>query len=275
MPRRWRGARRLTRLFQDVIALFTFGCPLFTLELKLGQYFRKGPFHGFQHIHKRFWCVGFASVLMAAFMGIFYNTVMAWSLVYLCYSFADPLPWAEDPISFFYDGVLQSSPSIAEMSGIAWYVLLANVVSWLFVGFALSKGVLSSGKVAYVTATMPYVCIVALLVRGALLPGAGAGVRAYLRVDFAKLAEFDTWARAFNQIFFSLSVALGALVTFGSYRPKSEDYVRDGVLVPVINCATSFTAGFFVFAMLGYISEQKGVEIRELEFSGFALAFIT
>ena len=96
-----------------------------------------------------------------------------------------------------------------------------------------------------------------------------------LRVDFAKLAEFDTWARAFNQIFFSLSVALGALVTFGSYRPKSEDYVRDGVLVPVINCATSFTAGFFVFAMLGYISEQKGVEIRELEFSGFALAFIT
>ena len=51
--------------------------------------------------------------------------------------------------------------------------------------------------------------------------------------------------------------------------------MRDGVLVPVINCATSFTAGFFVFAMLGYISEQKGVEIRELEFSGFALAFIT
>ena len=188
--------------------------------------------------------------------------------------------------------LVSTQPSIAEMSGFAWYVLLANAVSWLFVGFALSKvstcsrggaagtdartqGVLSSGKVAYVTATLPYVCIVALLVRGALLPGAGAGVRAYLRVDFAKLAEFDTWARAFNQIFFSLSVALGALVTFGSYRPKSEDYVRDGVLVPVINCVTSFTAGFFVFAMLGYIAEQKGVEIGELEFSGFALAFIT
>ena len=188
--------------------------------------------------------------------------------------------------------LVSTQPSIAEMSGFAWYVLLANVVSWLFVGFALSKvstrcrggaagtdartqGGLSSGKVAYVTATLPYVCIAALLVRGALLPGAGAGVRAYLRVDFARLAEFDTWARAFNQIFFSLSVALGALVTFGSYRPKSEDYVRDGVLVPVINCLTSFTAGFFVFAMLGYISEQKGVEIGELEFSGFALAFIT
>ena len=83
----------------------------------------------------------------------------------------------------------------------------------------------SGGKVAWFTVIAPYVCIIALIIRGSMLPGAMDGIKAYLIVDVSKLKDYDTWARAASQIFYSMGVAMGAIVTFGSYQQeKNSNY---------------------------------------------------
>jgi len=133
------------------------------------------------------------------------------------------------------------------------------------------------------TATAPFVCIIALLGVGLTLPGYMEGVRAYMDTDLSKLGDFMTWARAANQIFFSLGMSFGVVVTFASYQQKGNaNYLRDGTVIPLVNCLTSLVGGFAIYTMLGFIAhtnrenDPNGNEVRvdELELSGFGLAFI-
>ena len=85
----------------------------------------------------------------------------------------------------------------------------------------------------------------------------------------------ETWTRAANQIFYSMGVSMGAIITFGSYQQKSNrNYTRDGTMIPIINSLTSFLGGFAIFPMLGYISFQTGQPIEDLDLTGFGITFV-
>ena len=68
-------------------------------------------------------------------------------------------------------------------------------------------------QVVYVTATFPYLVLVILLIRGLTLPGAMEGIRFYLIPDWQKLADFKVWGDAAIQIFYSVGMAWGGLIT--------------------------------------------------------------
>lgn len=156
-----------------------------------------------------------------------------------------------------------------------WPVFGANAAAWLLTCIVLIKGVSSGGKVVYVTVTLPYLCIAALIARGATLPGGPEGIKEYLNVDVEKLQDVTTWVRAANQVFYSVGVAMGAIVTFGSYQQrKNASYARDGFIIPVINGLTSFLGGFAIFPMLGHIAQNTGLGIEDLDLSGFGVTFI-
>ena len=158
---------------------------------------------------------------------------------------------------------------------IVWPVFGANAAAWLLTCIVLIKGVSSGGKVVYVTVTLPYLCIAALIARGATLPGGPEGIKEYLNVDVEKLQDVTTWVRAANQVFYSVGVAMGAIVTFGSYQQrKNASYARDGFIIPVINGLTSFLGGFAIFPMLGHIAQNTGLGIEDLDLSGFGVTFI-
>jgi SNF family Na+-dependent transporter len=108
-----------------------------------------------------------------------------------------------------------------------------------------------------------------------MLPGYMDGIRAYLTVDPSKLLEFETWARAASQIFYSLGLGMGAIITFGSYQQRSNtNYTRDGTIIPLMNCLTSFIGGFAIFSMLGFLSKETGEDIGSMDLTGFSIAFI-
>lgn len=76
----------------------------------------------------------------------------------------------------------------------------------------------------------------AMIVRGALLQGAGEGVKSYLKPDLSKLKNSEVWSDAGTQIFYSLSACSGGLIAMASYNKFNNNVLRDSLIVPFINC---------------------------------------
>ncbi|XP_051877792.1 sodium- and chloride-dependent neutral and basic amino acid transporter B(0+)-like [Pristis pectinata] len=183
----------------------------------------------------------------------------------------------QGPSEQYWDkGVLQRSSSMDETGEIVWHLALCLLLAWLIVGAALSKGIKSSGKVVYFTATFPYVFLIILLIRGVTLEGAQKGIEFYIgsQSDFSKLAVAEVWKAAAIQIFFSSSVGSGTLITLSSYNKFHNNCYRDTIIVCVVNCATSVLAGFVTFSVLGHMAHIQDKPISEVAQSGFGLAFI-
>ncbi|KAK4812966.1 hypothetical protein QYF61_002793 [Mycteria americana] len=134
----------------------------------------------------------------------------------------------------------------------------------------------ASLQVVWVTATLPYVVLLILLIRGATLPGAWRGVIFYLRPDWAKLLSTAVWVDAAAQIFFSLGPGFGVLLALASYNHFHNNCYRDALITSTVNCLTSFLSGFVIFTVLGYMAEMRDVEVEDVaRDKGPSLLFIT
>ncbi|XP_038631370.1 sodium- and chloride-dependent neutral and basic amino acid transporter B(0+)-like [Scyliorhinus canicula] len=181
------------------------------------------------------------------------------------------------PSEQYWDKVaLRRTSSIDETGDVVWYLALCLLLAWIIVGVALSKGIKSSGKVVYFTATFPYLVLIILLVRGATLEGAYKGIEYYIgsQSNITKLRDSEVWKDAATQIFFSLSVAWGGLTALSSYNKFHNSCYTDAIIVCVVNCATSVFAGFAIFSILGHMAHIQNKLVPEVAKSGFGLAFI-
>lgn len=160
------------------------------------------------------------------------------------------------------------------MGEIKWDLALTLLFAWVVVYCCICKGIKSSGKVMYITATSPYLFMLALLIRNCLLPGARTGILFYLTPDWSRLNDLEVWVDAGTQIFFSYSIAIGALTALGSYNKFNHNSYRDCIIFACANSGTSFFAGFIIFTILGHMAEVQGVDIKDVAAGGPGLAFI-
>ncbi len=86
------------------------------------------------------------------------------------------------------------SDSFEDMGGLQWKLVLSLLGAWVIVFLCLIKGVQSTGKVVYFTATFPYVVLIILLIRGCTLPGAAKGIKFYIVPQFDKLMSVNVSA---------------------------------------------------------------------------------
>ncbi|KAI4880229.1 hypothetical protein NFI96_002973 [Prochilodus magdalenae] len=169
---------------------------------------------------------------------------------------------------------LHESAGIHDLKEPRWQLTLCLVVVVIILYFSLWKGVKSSGKVVYITATMPYIVLLVLLIRGVTLPGAMNGIRAYLHIDLKMLNKPHVWIEAATQIFYSLGAGFGVLIAFASYNKFENNCYRDAILTSTINCVTSFFSGFAIFSVLGYMAHVRGVEVKDVATEGAGLVFV-
>ncbi|XP_021362137.1 sodium-dependent proline transporter-like isoform X1 [Mizuhopecten yessoensis] len=169
---------------------------------------------------------------------------------------------------------VHESDGLEDIGSVSLKNVLCLLICWLFIFFCLMKGVKSSGKVVYFTATFPYVVLLILLIRGVTLPGYYKGIEFYIFPKWELLKNPKVWGDAATQIFYSLGPAFGGLLTMASYNKFNNNCLRDAVIVSFINCGTSVFAGFAIFSLLGYISHTTNVPIDKVADSGPGLAFI-
>uniref|UniRef100_UPI00398EB07C solute carrier family 6 member 4a isoform X2 n=1 Tax=Pristiophorus japonicus TaxID=55135 RepID=UPI00398EB07C len=281
------------------------GIPLFYMELALGQYHRNGAISIWRKICPIFKGIGYAICIIDLFLAFYYNTIIAWALYYLYSSFTSELPWttcnnawntqnctsyflkdnitwtkhSTSPAEEFYTRqVLQvhRSHGLEDLGGIRWQLALCLLLIFTVVYFSIWKGVKTSGKVVWVTATFPYVVLFILLVRGATLPGAWRGVLFYLKPEWSKLLTTQVWVDAAAQIFFSLGPGFGALLAFASYNKFNNNCYKDALITSTVNCLTSFLSGCVIFTVLGYMAEKRNESVADVaKDSGPSLLFIT
>ncbi|XP_067906761.1 sodium- and chloride-dependent GABA transporter 2-like isoform X3 [Heterodontus francisci] len=284
--------------------LFTCGIPVFFLEIALGQYTSQGGITAWRKICPLFEGIGYGSQLINVYQIIYYILILSWATFYLFNCFSAELPWARcgqewntdncmqfpknssannwtkrenatSPVTEFWEKrVLRLSNGIDHIGTVHWQVALCLLLMWIICFLCIWKGVKSTGKVVYFTATFPYVMLAILLIRGVTLPGAAEGIKFYLYPDISRLADPQVWMDAGTQIFFSFAVCLGILIALGSYNDFNNNCYRDCLLLCALNSGTSFVSGFAIFSVLGFMAYDEGVPISEVADSGPGLAFI-
>ncbi|XP_076758386.1 sodium- and chloride-dependent glycine transporter 2 isoform X2 [Xylocopa sonorina] len=158
--------------------------------------------------------------------------------------------------------------------GIRWELLGCLTLAWIICFLCLMRGVQSIGKVVYFTALFPYVMLTALLIRGVTLDGASDGSLWFITPKWLTLQSTGVWADAASQVFYSLGIGCGSLITLSSYSNFNNNCHRDAIFVTFTNLATSIFAGFTIFSIMGFLARQIGVPIDEVISSGAGLAFI-
>ncbi|XP_060075943.1 sodium- and chloride-dependent GABA transporter 1-like [Ylistrum balloti] len=170
--------------------------------------------------------------------------------------------------------ILDISSGLDNIGSINGNVVVCMAVSWALVCLCVSKGIRTSGKVVYVTATVPYLLLTILLVHSLTLPGSFDGIVFFIRPDFNSLTNIQVWLDAGIQVFFSLGLGGGVLITLSSYNKFYNNCLRDAFILTLANQATSVFGGFVIFSALGFMAHQANLPITEVSKSGPGLGFV-
>ncbi|XP_048247888.1 sodium- and chloride-dependent glycine transporter 1-like [Haliotis rufescens] len=175
---------------------------------------------------------------------------------------------------FWQYKALSISAGLGQLGGIRWELALCLLASWVLIFGCIVKGVRSVGKAVYVTATLPYVILTILFVRGLTLPGGTKGVLFYITPDFSKLLEIQVWLEACLQVFYSLGPAWGGLVTMASYNKFNTNCLRNAIICTFVSEGTSLFAGLVIFSILGFMAHEANIPISDVVSSGPGLGFV-
>lgn len=286
------------------ISVFLGGIPMFFMEVCIGQFMSTGGISAWA-LCPLFKGIGVAAAIIVFNLNVYYNVILAWAIRYLFASiaavFTMTLPWdtcgnswntenctnfegsnativkegAIDSATEYWERhILGISKGLEHPGSIKWDLALTLLLAWVIVYLCICKGIKTSGKVMYFTATFPYVLMMILCIRGATLPGAALGIEAYLVPDWTKLWTMEVWVDAGTQIFFSYSISLGTLTALGSYNKFHHNSFRDSIMFALTNSGTSFFAGFVIFMVLGFMAQEAGKAVKDVAESGPGLAFI-
>ncbi|XP_022337036.2 sodium- and chloride-dependent glycine transporter 1-like [Crassostrea virginica] len=177
---------------------------------------------------------------------------------------------------FWKGNVLDLSDGIDSPGTLRWQLLLCLMAAWFAVFLCLFKGIKTSGKVVYVAATVPYLFLMILFIRGLTfnIEGAVKGLKVFLIPRWEDLMKFSVWCDAAVQMFYSAGLGWGGIPTLASYNNFHNNVFRDAMILPIVDVVTSVFAGCVVFVTLGFMAEEANVTVEKVVDSGPGIAFI-
>ncbi len=255
-----------------LVAILTLAIPFLILEYGVGYNYQSSFTKAIIKIKPKFEFYGWILPVVVFIMTVYYSTIIGWDGIYLFLSFFKG--WGADPNSFLNVNLLQSTNSLNGIFNFIPFIALFMIVGWFIVWFIshrnLDEGL---GRVCKIFVPVLFVVMIFIVIFSLTLPGAHIGLAELFDPDWSLLWHFDIWMAAFGQIFFSLSLGMGAGFTYASYTGDDIDLISAGLSVIIANCAFENFAALGVFSILGYMSLQSSIPVSEIVSQGTTLIF--
>lgn len=260
-------------IFPYLVALVAAGLPFLFLDYAIGHYYRGSPPLSFRRMHRGGEVIGWWQVGICAVIAVYYAVIIAWAARYALFSVDQS--WGDDPDAFLFGDFLQVADEASVGLDVVPGVLVPLALVWAALLVIMLLGVQRGvGAASVVFIPLMLVAFLVLVVRALFLPGAAVGLDALFTPNWAALADTSVWAAAFGQIFFSLSVGFGIMITYASYVGRRTDMTGSGLVVGLSNSGFELLAGIGVFAALGFMAQASGVAVDEVATQGLGLAFV-
>ncbi len=243
-----------------LIFCFILCFPVMVTEIAIGRKTQKNPVGAFNALGFRKWnFVGKIGILSGFLILSFYNVIAGWAFGYIFEMATSNFAIADQ----FSDFKMQ----VFKVGG---YGLVFMAVTAYTVSKGISGGIEKAAKFL-----MPALIIMMLVLIGYsfTLENSGAGLAFYLLPDFSKI-NGTVMYNALGQAFFSLSLGMGALITYGSYVSKKDNIISSAALITLADVGVAVLAGMLIFPLLGFITEGN-IGNGQMATAGPDLIFVT
>ena len=232
-----------------LLAVALIGAPVMLAEFVIGRRTERNPVGAFKALApgSAWVVVGALGVLAGVMILSFYSVIAGWTLAYIVKAATGEFTAGADTAAIFNS--VAGSPGAA----IGWHLAFMSLTVLVVIG-----GV-RGGIERWTKILMPALVVILLLLvaRAVTLTGAGPGLEFYLRPDFSRI-DVGVVLAAIGQAFFSLSLGMGAMITYGSYMTKDDDLETSAGWVVLFDTSIALMAGLIIFPTLFHAGLEPG-----------------
>jgi len=223
-----------------LIFCFILCYPVMVTEIAIGRKTQKNPVGAFNDLGYKKWnFLGKLGIFSGVLILSFYNVIAGWAFGYIF-----------EMIVGNFEVANQFGAYITNVFKVGSYGLLFMIATAFVVSRGVSGGIERAAKLLMPTLI---IMILLIIVYVMTLPNASDGLAFYLIPDFSKLTAATIY-NAMGQAFFSLSLGMGALITYGSYVNKEDNIVSSAAFITLTDVGIAFLAGLMIFPLIGFMS---------------------
>ncbi len=214
--------------------------PVMVTEVAIGRRTNRNAAGAFEALgFKRWSIVGIMGIVAGVIILSYYNVVAGWALGY----FVEMLQ-GNFAVGDNFGGY------VSDISTVIIYAVLFMLATASIIAQGVSGGIEKAAKILMPTLV---IMILSLVAYAFTLPHSMVGVKEYLVPDFSEL-NLRVMGGALRQAFFSLSLGMGALITYGSYLSKKENIISSSAYITLFDVGIAFIAGLMMFPLVAYNS---------------------
>jgi len=242
-----------------IILAVTFGFALMTAEIAIGRKTGLSAVSAFKTLNKKYSFIGYLGALVPAIILPYYSVIGGWVTKYLVEFCAQGATAAAND-AYFGNFISQTGQPVV------WLLVFLGITALIVLG-GVEKGIEKVSKIM-----MPILVVLSIFVSiyACCMPGAMDGIKYYLLPDFSKFSATTVLA-AMGQLFYSMSLAMGIMITYGSYMKKDVSIESSVTQIELFDTGIAFIAGLMiipaVFVFSGGTPEALG--------KGPSLMFVT
>jgi NSS family neurotransmitter:Na+ symporter len=230
-----------------VVMTLVLGIPLMLAEFGIGRRGQLAPIGSLRRVGGRAWGrIGYMFVAAGLLILAYYSVIAGWTVRYA----------VEAVLHGFDRSAAEHFGKVASGRDAVLYHLGFMLVTVLIVVAGVKGGI---ERASLLLMPMLFLIVIGLALWAATLPGAGAGYLVYLKPDLDHLMNPSVWRAAAAQAFFSLSLGMGAMLTFASYLSRRQDLPESAAVVAFTDFGVAFVAGLVVFPVIYSLGLQGDV----------------